>query len=102
MMNRLLQYIEPEEPTGVPEHYLVRGPFGNVLVSRDTARAINALLRRWIKPRWICFYDLAGSEIWLRPRDVYLVAENTTEQRAYDRQLRRMLDAEENDNTNWT
>ncbi len=52
-------------------------------------------LQRWRPPRWIRVIDLVGSEIWIPSRSIEFVGECTPDQRAYDRQLRRALDDED-------
>ena len=92
MQNRVLNYFGP---TGAPDHWIVRGNWGWVVVTRDVAVRLTQLMQRCVRPRWVCFNDLSGSEIWLRTNTIQLIAENTAEQRANDRALRRQLDAEE-------
>lgn len=80
----------------VPEYWIVRGHWGWVMVSRDVASHLMEVLRRRIRPRWVRFCDLAGSEICVRTSTIHLLGQNTLEQRANDRILRRLLEAEEN------
>jgi hypothetical protein len=63
---------------------------------RRAAREIIRELRRFWRPQWIHFRDLSGSEIHLRRGTIELVAESSAAQRAFDRRLRRALEAEEN------
>ena len=94
MPNRLLRYFEEH---GVPDYYLVRGACGVILVSPEVARYVMRLLNRWLRPRWIRLVDLCGSEIWVRSKTIYAIVENTRAQRAADRKLCRLFDAEEDD-----
>ena len=94
MNNRLLSYFEAN---GAPEYWLVRGRWGYAYVSREVAQNLMSQLRRWLRPRWVCLNDLSGSQIWVLTSTIELIGESTFEQRAYDRDLRRQLEAEEND-----
>jgi hypothetical protein len=97
MINRLQKYMQPEEPDCGPEYFLVRGVFGYLYVSRETARYVMRRMQRWLRPRWTRFTDLSGSEICVPTRAIFLVAEATPAQRELDRQLRKLLEKEDND-----
>lgn len=89
-----LRLVEQSQPPPAPEYFVVSGSFGSLLVSRAEAHALRMQLQRWIVPRWVLVRDLSGSEIWLPSRHICLIGESTAPQRAYDRQMRRMLDEE--------
>ncbi len=93
MQNRILNYLARAP---VPEYWIVRGTWGWVMVSREVALHLMNVLRHRIRPRWVRFCDLAGSEICVRTSTIDLLGQNTLEQRANDRALRRLLEAEEN------
>ncbi len=97
MQNRVSNYLA--SPSG-PEYWIVRGHWGCVMVSRDVASHLMEILRRRIRPRWVRFCDLAGSEICVRTSTIHLLGQNTLEQRANDRALRRLLESEE-DRDGW-
>jgi hypothetical protein len=98
MQNRVMNYFAPSD---APEYWLVRGTWGFVMVTREVAMYLLDVVRRRVRPCWVRFYDLSGSEICLRTSTIDLIAENTAEQRASDRALRRQLDAEENGGDEW-
>jgi hypothetical protein len=93
-MNRLKQYLEPEEPQ-MPEvnHWIVETRSEYWFVSVDTARAIERALARLWCPRWLTFRDLSGGRRRLRTNTVECVSESTASQReyrrAFDRERRR-------------
>ena len=101
MVNRLMACLAEEEPPA-PEYFVVSGPFGALTVSRDEARAVLRQLRRWIRPRWIRVRDLSGSEIWIPSKLIGVVSESTAAQRAYDRELRRRVEREDNSGADWS
>ena len=92
-MNRLKQYLEPEEPL-MPEgdYWVVETRCDYWFVSADTARAIERALARLGCPRWIVFKDLSGGQRRLRTSVIECVYESTTAQRAsrraFDRERR--------------
>ncbi|HEY0672524.1 MAG TPA: hypothetical protein VGD27_09670 [Longimicrobiales bacterium] len=98
MQNRVMNYFAP---SGAPDYWLVRGNWGWVMVTREVAMYLQGVLRRRLRPRWVRFCDLSGSEICLRTSTIDLIGENTAAQRANDRALRRQLDAEDNGGDEW-
>jgi hypothetical protein len=88
-------FDEPEERARAPDYWEVRGRCGVVMVSAETARTIIAELSRIWPPRWIRFRDLSGSEVMLPSRSIDWVWESKGAHRAFDRRLRRMLEAED-------
>jgi hypothetical protein len=95
-MNRIQRYLEeaPEEPQ-YGDFYVVAGEFGRIGVTHAVARRIQAVLDRWIVPKWIVFPDRVGSLVRVRTRHIRSFVESTTEQRAADRRLERARDEEE-------
>ena len=96
MINRidlLLGESPGEESYG--DFHVVSGSFGAVVVTADTARAIERALDRRRPPRWLVFRDRSGSHVRLRTREVRAVCESTTAQRAYDRRMERLREQEE-------
>jgi hypothetical protein len=96
MCNRLTVYfggMPQEEAYGA--FYVVSGPFGSVMVTAETARALERELDRPKLPRWLVFRDRSGSRMRVRARDVRCICESTPEQRAYDRRMARLREREE-------
>lgn len=85
----------PEEEPAYGDFVVVSGPFGSACVCASTARAIERVLdRRW-RPRWLVFRDRAGSRWRVRTGEVRLLVESTVAQRAADRDLERARRQEE-------
>ena len=96
-MNRLMQYLEDEEPR-MPEgdYWVVETDSSYLIVSADTARAIERqLARRFWRPRWIAFHDLTGGRRYLRTNVIECVYESTATQRASRREFERARRQEE-------
>ena len=89
-MNRLKQYLEDEEPL-MPEgdYWIVETKTSFLIVSPDTARAIERLLTRFWRPRWLVFRDLNGAYRRLRSEVIESIYECTVKQRAYRRAFER-------------
>ena len=83
MMNRLKQYLDAEEPR-MPEgdYWVVETRTAYLIVSADTARAIERSLARLWRPRWLVFRDWTGARRRLRTDVVECVFECTARQRA--------------------
>ena len=95
-MNRLKQYLEPEEPLMPEDNYWVIETRSDYwFVSADTARAIERVLTRLWCPRWIVFRDLSGGKRRIRTNTIECVLESTTAQRAYRRAFYRERRREE-------
>ena len=94
--SRITRYVQPDEGRG-PEYYVVRTLDLALRVSPQTARALAETLRSWLRPRWVRVVDIAGAEIWLRPRDIELIAESTPEQRDCHRKVSKQLEKEDED-----
>jgi hypothetical protein len=95
VMNRMSGvFEEPEEHARAPDYWEVRGRCGVSMVSAETAQKIIADLSRIWPPRWIRFRDLSGSEVMLPTRSIDWVWESKGAQRAFDRRMRRLLEAE--------
>lgn len=92
---------EPEERARAPDYWEVRGDCAFVLVSGETAQWIIAQLHRLWRPRWLRFRDLSGAEVMLPSRSIDHVCESTHEHRAFDRRMRRILEAEDDDARPW-
>ncbi len=87
-MNRIKRYLE--ESAEIPQYgdfYVVSGEFGIVGVSHAIACRIQAVLDRWIVPKWIAFPDRVGSTVRIRTRGIRSIVESTAGQRAADRRL---------------
>ena len=92
MTNRLKQYLDAEEPRmpeGEGDYWVVETRTSFLLVSADTARAIERSLARLWRPRWLVFRDLTGGRRRLRTDVVECVFECTTRQRAIRRAFER-------------
>ena len=89
-MNRLQQYLEDEEPL-MPEgdYWIVETDTSFLIVSADTARAIERSLTRFWRPRWLVFEDLTGARRRLRTKSLESMYECTAKQRAYRRAFER-------------
>ena len=55
------------------------------IVSPDTARAVERVVVRLWRPRWLEFYDFTGGRRRIRTTDVECIYESTTRQRAFRR-----------------
>jgi len=75
------------------DYWVVETESSFLLVSADTARAIERKLARLWRPRWLLFRDLTGGRRRLRTDVVECVYECTAQQRAvrraFDRDRRR-------------
>ena len=89
-MNRLKQYLDDEEPL-MPEgdYWVVETESAFLIVSADTARAIERALTRLWCPRWLVFRDLTGGHRRLRADVVECVYECTARQRSIRRAFER-------------
>jgi hypothetical protein len=96
-MNRLKQYLEDNEEPLMPEgdYWVVETRSEYWVVSADTARAVERVLTRLWRPRWIGFVDLTGGHRRVRTDLVECVFESTTAQRAYRRAFDRERRLEE-------
>jgi hypothetical protein len=96
MMNRLKQYLDAEEPR-MPEgdYWVVETESSFLIVSADTARAIERSLTSLWRPRWLVFRDLTGGQRRLRTDVVECVYECTAAQRAVRRAFERERRREE-------
>ena len=85
-MNRLKQYLQEEEPL-MPEgdYWVVETRSAYWIVSGDTARAVERVIERLWRPRWLVFRDLTGGRRRIRTETVECVYESTARQRAYRR-----------------
>lgn len=100
VLNRItLRSEEPEERARAPDYWLVQARSGTFAVSAEVAARIKSELRRFWRPRWIRFVDLSGSEIQLASKMIEMVGESRSSQRAFDRMLRRALEAEDRHDT---
>ena len=97
LLNRLTGLLPQRGPPPGPEYYVLRSTQWTLLVSRETARCVLRQLQRWRPPRWIRVVDVSGSEVWLPTESIQILVESTPDQRASDRALRRLLDAEESE-----
>ena len=97
MCNRLTAHFggAPLEEEAYGAFVVVAGPFGSVMVTAATARAIERELERSEPPRWLVFRDRSGSRLRVRTRDVRSLCESTPAQRAYDRRMARLREREE-------
>ena len=97
MCNRLTAHFggAPLEDEAYGAFFVVSGPFGSVMVTASTARAIERELDRSKPPRWLVFRDRSGSRLRVRARDVRSLCESTPAQRAYDRRMARLRDREQ-------
>ena len=97
MRNRLTAHFDgtPLEGEAYGAFFVVSGPFGSVMVTPSTARAIERELDRSKPPRWLVFRDRSGSRLRVRTRDVRTLCESTPAQRAYDRRMARLREREE-------
>ena len=86
-MNRLKQYLVPDddEPTPEGDYWIIKIRLSYVVISADTARMIDKLLARFWCPRWIVFRDLDGARRRLRSDVIESLYECTAKQRAYGR-----------------
>lgn len=85
MTNRLKQYLDAEEPRmpeGEGDYWVVETRTAYLIVSADTARAIERSLARLWRPRWLVFRDWTGARRRLRTDVVECVFECTARQRA--------------------
>src|SRR5436190_21977388 len=85
MTNRLKQYLDAEEPRmpeGDGDYWIVETRTAYLIVSADTARAIERSLARLWRPRWLVFRDWAGGRRRLKTELVECVFECTARQRA--------------------
>lgn len=89
-MNRLKQYLNDEEPL-MPEgdYWIVETETSFLVVSADTARAIERSLTRFWRQRWLVFRDLNGARRRLRTRSIESLYECTAQQRAHRRAFER-------------
>jgi hypothetical protein len=94
--NRIARYVQADEERG-PTYYVVRTAELYMRVTPQTGRALAHTLRKWLRPRWVRVTDITGSEIWLRSRDIELVAESTPDQREGQRKLTKQLEKEDED-----
>ena len=88
---------EPLDPVRAPDYWVIRGPWGLVLVTPEVALYVLNQWQRRLPPRWIEFYDLAGSHVVLRTRTIEMIVECTAEQRAWDRRLAQLVEEEKYD-----
>jgi hypothetical protein len=95
--NRLTTHFGGALPEGEAygAFYVVSGPFGSLMVTAATARAIERELERRKPPRWLVFRDRSGSHLRIRTRDLRSICESTPAQRAYDRRMARLREREE-------
>ena len=85
MTNRLKQYLdagEPLMPEGGGDYWIVETRTSYLIVSADTASAIERSLARFWRPRWLVFHDWTGARRRLRTDVVECVFECTARQRA--------------------
>ncbi len=95
-MNRLKDYFEePEDVPALDSYFVVQSEWDSYVVTRETATAILAQLRRLIRPRWLHFTDHVGSAVHVRTALVEAVFESTTAQRQGERDFRRARKLEE-------
>ncbi len=96
MANRI-QHLFDERAESQPggEYFVVSGEFGRLFVTRETARCLRNILTRVFLRRWIECPTLSGSVALIRPKQLYMIAESTPDQRAAMRQFWRALDKEE-------
>ena len=94
--NRITRYVPPGEDRA-PAYYVVRTAELHLRLSPQNGRALAQTLRKWLRPRYVRVVDISGAEIWLRPRDIELVAESTPEQREVHRRLSKQLEKEDED-----
>lgn len=71
------------------DYWVVETESSFLIVSADTARAIERLLTRLWRPRWLVFRDLTGGRRRLRTDVVECVYECTAAQRAVRRAFER-------------
>jgi hypothetical protein len=90
-MNRLKQYLEPNEEPPTPEgdYWIVETRSSFLIVSADTAAVIERELTRLWRKRWLVFRDLTGGRRRLRTDVVECVYECTAAQRAVRRAFER-------------
>ena len=104
-MNRLKQYLDAEEPRmpeGEGDYWVVETESSFLVVSADTARAIERSLARLWRPRWLVFRDLTGGRRRLKTDVVECVYECTAAQRAVRRAFERDRRREETaDRRSW-
>lgn len=100
-MNRL-PFRALDEPVEVREFYMVRAACGYFFVSQAAARELLILVHAWLRPRFVRFRDLSGADINLATDSIQMIAESTPDQRAFDRQLHRMLEEEAGGGAPWS
>ncbi len=94
-MNRIARYMEEPAEQEYGDFYVVAGEFGSACVTSDVAARIEAVLDRWLVPKWIAFRDRSGSRIRVRTRQIRSIGESTAAQRASDRRIDRARQREE-------
>ena len=90
-MNRLRQYLVPDDDQPMPEgdYWIVETKTSFLIVSADTARAIERSLTRFWCPRWLVFRDLNGARRRLLTDVIESIYESTAKQRAHRRAFER-------------
>lgn len=76
-------------PEGEGDYWVVETESSFLIVSADTARAIERSLARLWRPRWLVFRDWTGGQRRLRTNVVECVFECTAAQRAMRRAFER-------------
>jgi hypothetical protein len=84
-----------QEALAAGDYFEVSGSRGWSAVSTVMARHIQRELDRLVPRRWIQFVDLSGATVRIRPADIRLVGQCSTDQRAFRRAFDRALDAED-------
>ncbi|HUQ80647.1 MAG TPA: hypothetical protein VM076_05910, partial [Gemmatimonadaceae bacterium] len=84
---------EPLMPEG--DYWVVETRTAYWIVSADTACAVQRVVRRLWRPRWLVFRDLTGGRRCIRTNVVECIYESTARQRAYRRAFDRDRQLEE-------
>lgn len=71
-----------------PEYFVLRAAH-DWIVSKETARYVERVLRRLIRPRWIRFVDITGAAIRLQVRDIYYLKQSTPDTRELWRRFKK-------------
>ncbi len=109
MVNRIRELVrepreEPEEARSGTDCWIVSGAFGCYYVDAGAAAAVERVLDRRFRPRWLVFRDVHGSSVRVRTREVEVVREFTAAQRRKGRRFHDALqkEDEEEDGNPWT
>jgi hypothetical protein len=94
-MNRITGFLAEDPENEYGDFYVVAGVFFCAGVTRETAQRIEAVLNRWLVPRWIVFHDRVGSRYRIRTDLIRSIVESTAEQREADRRFDRAREREE-------